>query len=69
MLSITNNLQIVFIFIVKALIQEWAKYRYGVFDESGFVGDDLYPACYTIPGSEEVRATDCTNKEIGYDFR
>ncbi|KAG8191062.1 hypothetical protein JTE90_008376 [Oedothorax gibbosus] len=53
----------------KALVQEWAKYRYGVFDEGGFIGDPLYPACYTIPGSEEIRATECTNKEINYEFR
>lgn len=53
----------------KTLVKEWAKYRYGVFDESGFIGDELYPACYTIPGSDLIEVTDCSDKEIIYNFR
>ncbi|GFY73238.1 calcium-activated chloride channel regulator 2 [Trichonephila inaurata madagascariensis] len=53
----------------KSLVKEWAKYRYGVFDESGFVGDELYPACYTIPGSDLIEVTDCSDKEVIYNFR
>ncbi|GFS82307.1 calcium-activated chloride channel regulator 2 [Nephila pilipes] len=53
----------------KTLVKEWAKYRYGVFDESGFVGDELYPECYTIPGTDLIEVTDCSDKEIVYNFR
>ena len=28
----------------KIFLKEWAKYRYGVFDEYGFIGDPMYPA-------------------------
>ena len=28
----------------RQLVHEWAKYRYGIFDETGFAGDALYPA-------------------------
>jgi len=28
----------------KLFLKEWSKYRYGVFDDSGFPGDVLYPA-------------------------
>lgn len=53
----------------RALVKEWAKYRYGVFDESGFSGDPLYPACFTVPGSNATRATDCADKEVVYYLR
>nr|XP_042895297.1 calcium-activated chloride channel regulator 4A isoform X2 [Parasteatoda tepidariorum] len=53
----------------KDLLRAWAKYRYGIFDESGYVGDDLYPACYTIPGTNTTKVTQCTNKESSYDIR
>jgi hypothetical protein len=29
------------------LAREWAKYHYGVFSESGFAGDPIYPLTYT----------------------
>ncbi|GBM88246.1 Calcium-activated chloride channel regulator 2 [Araneus ventricosus] len=53
----------------KAFVKEWAKYRYGVFDESGFAGDALYPACYTILGSNSTRVTDCADKDVVYNLR
>ncbi|GIY22466.1 calcium-activated chloride channel regulator 2 [Caerostris extrusa] len=53
----------------KVFIKEWAKYRYGIFDESGFDGDELYPTCYTIPGSNITKVTDCSNKEIIYNLK
>lgn len=30
----------------KELTKQWAKYRYGVFDEIGYAGDAVYPACF-----------------------
>lgn len=30
----------------KTLLKEWAKFRYGVFDEYGFLGDSAYPSFY-----------------------
>ncbi|CAL1270828.1 unnamed protein product [Larinioides sclopetarius] len=53
----------------KSFVKEWAKYRYGVFDESGFAGDVLYPACYVIPGSNSTRVTDCADKDVVYNLR
>ena len=35
----------------KVLVAEWAKLRYGVFDEFGFPGDPVYPAHFTVGGS------------------
>lgn len=29
----------------KEFMQEWIKYRYGVFDETGFLFDAIYPKC------------------------
>ena len=34
----------------KLLVKEWAKLRYGVFDEHGFRGDPLYPNHYRVQG-------------------
>lgn len=30
----------------RQFIREFAKYRYGVFDEHGFGNDEIYPVCY-----------------------
>jgi hypothetical protein len=53
------------------MVREWAKYRYGVFEENGYPGDPLYPSFYRsyldadsdgFVGSDEVpRPTTCTN--------
>ncbi|KAG8191063.1 hypothetical protein JTE90_008377 [Oedothorax gibbosus] len=51
------------------LAREWLKFRYGVFDENGFDGDDMYPLYYNIPGTTEARITECTDPEVEYDFR
>ncbi|XP_058065120.1 calcium-activated chloride channel regulator 4-like, partial [Anopheles bellator] len=32
--------------IWREFIREWAKYRYGVFDEIGYDRDPVYPRCY-----------------------
>jgi len=47
---------------VKLLVHQWSHYRCGVFNEFGFSGDPLYPAFYSVPGSEHnnVKVTACT---------
>ena len=32
----------------KLFVKEWAKFRYGVFDEHGFADDPLYPNFYKV---------------------
>lgn len=53
-----------------ALAREWLKYRYGVFDENGYPGDELYPLYYSIPGSDpnDVIVANCTNTPVVYNF-
>ena len=34
----------------KVIVQEWAKYRYGIFDEFGFPGDPIYPNFHKVDG-------------------
>ena len=35
---------------VRHFVHQWAKYRYGIFDETGFDGDTAYPAYYRKNG-------------------
>lgn len=49
--------------IGKEFVREWAKYRYGVFDEIGFKNDKIYPQCYTtdrqhVTGCSDLPAND-----------
>lgn len=46
----------------KLLLKEWVKYRFGVFDESGFQYDKMYPLYSTIPGGHK-------NDEMGGEER
>lgn len=48
-----------FIFSGKALVHEWAKYRYGVFDEFGYNDDPIYPQCYHDHKTSHL--TGCSN--------
>ena len=34
----------------KLFVEEWAKLRYGIFDEHGFIGDSLYPNFFHYDG-------------------
>lgn len=46
----------------KILLANWVKYRYGVFDEHGFIGDSMYPLYWKTPGSpmeENEKVTSC----------
>ncbi len=41
----------------KLFVREWAKYRYGVFDEAGFAGDQAYPNYFVHQGQVMVTGT------------
>ena len=57
----------------QVFVHEWAKYRYGVFEEYGYPGDNKYPMFYykptwTVNGQENrVTPNFCTNSDIN-DF-
>merc|ERR1719232_625794 len=44
----TNNITEV---EARTFVHLWAKYRYGILDETGFTGDSLYPSYYRRDGS------------------
>lgn len=44
-------------------MREWAKYRYGVFDETGYHGDPVYPICYHDEDSRN-HVTGCSDFAI-----
>ncbi|CAG0880619.1 unnamed protein product [Cyprideis torosa] len=48
----------------RLMVREWAKFRYGVFDEVGYHHDPMYPEFYTdyvSDGSTAQRPTACTD--------
>ena len=51
----------------KALVQEWAKFRYGVFDEFGFADDPLYPNFYKVGG--QIVPTGTSNVPVAGSWR
>lgn len=53
----------------KLLAREWLKYRYGVFDENGYDGDELYPSYYLVPGTIDPKITECTHPDVEYYFK
>ena len=58
----------------QVFVHEWAKYRYGVFDEFGYPGDKKYPMFYyksqwTMQGQvNEIAPNFCTNEGL-VDYR
>ena len=46
------------------MVREWAKFRYGVFDEVGYAGDPVYPQCYRSDLSEKMQVNGCSDKPI-----
>ncbi|BES87543.1 Ca-activated cl channel protein [Nesidiocoris tenuis] len=48
----------------KSIAREWAKYRYGIFDEVGFLDDPIYPSCYFSDLSEDIQVNGCSDKPI-----
>ncbi|XP_055587867.1 calcium-activated chloride channel regulator 2-like [Uranotaenia lowii] len=49
--------------IGREFIREWAKYRYGVFDEIGFAKDPIYPRCY-INDDHELKLSGCSDAPV-----
>ncbi|XP_066984278.1 calcium-activated chloride channel regulator 1-like [Macrobrachium rosenbergii] len=47
----------------RVLVQEWAKYRWGVFEEYGHPGDPLYPAFHRTP-TQSHTPTGCSNVPV-----
>jgi len=45
----------------KLLLAEWTKFRYGVFEEYGHIGDSLYPALYKDPATHKLRRNGCSD--------
>ncbi|GIX96127.1 calcium-activated chloride channel regulator 4 [Caerostris darwini] len=43
----------------REFVRLWSEFRYGVFPESGFEGDEKYPAEYRMPGEEANKTTGC----------
>ncbi|XP_014279216.1 calcium-activated chloride channel regulator 1 [Halyomorpha halys] len=50
--------------IGRVLVREWAKYRYGVFDEVGYVDDSVYPTCYHSDLKDDYQVNGCSDKDI-----
>jgi len=56
----------------QVFVHEWAKYRYGVFEEHGYPGDEKYPMFYmkktwTVNGEEnKITPNFCLNADIEY---
>lgn len=48
----------------KVMAQEWLKYRYGVFEEHGYPGDERYPHAYLDVLSNTTRVTGCTDHDL-----
>ncbi|CAL4095825.1 unnamed protein product, partial [Meganyctiphanes norvegica] len=48
-----------YINVAKVLLTEWAKFRWGIFDEHGFDGDFRYPATYHNPETNEIIPNTC----------
>lgn len=45
----------------KEFIREWAKFRYGIFDERGFAKDPVYPKCFM---SDRKEVNGCSDTKI-----
>ena len=51
------------------LTKEWVKYKFGVFAENGFSGDNLYPSSF-MEGKLNITNSGCTNKlQASFFFR
>ena len=47
----------------RVLVHEWAKYRWGVFEESGYAGDPLYPSFYRRT-ADQWAPTGCSDAAV-----
>lgn len=48
----------------RTIVKEWAKYRYGVFDEIGYHNDPVYPMCYINDQDKSQKITGCSDFPI-----
>ncbi|CAH1107269.1 unnamed protein product [Psylliodes chrysocephalus] len=48
----------------RKLVREFAKYRFGVFDEDGYYNDPIYPICYLDDQTKQVKVTGCSDLPI-----
>ncbi|CAL4157940.1 unnamed protein product, partial [Meganyctiphanes norvegica] len=46
-----------------SLVSQWAKFRWGVFDEQGYEGDILYPSTFLDPEDGSIRSNTCMDKD------
>lgn len=52
------------------MVNLWARYRFGVWEEHGIPGDTKFPYFYVYPSFEpKWEATGCSNEEINGSFR
>lgn len=52
------------LFSGRILVKEFAKYRYGVFDEQGYFNDPIYPMCFHDDQNKKVKITGCSDLNI-----
>ncbi|EFA08980.2 calcium-activated chloride channel regulator 4 [Tribolium castaneum] len=50
--------------LARSLVKEFAKYRYGVFDEQGYYNDPIYPMCFYDDQNKQAKATGCSDLPI-----
>lgn len=51
----------------RLLLAEWAKFRWGVFDERGHANDPLYPPTFRDPNTHQFAATSCSDGVVKGD--
>ncbi|CAL4216409.1 unnamed protein product, partial [Meganyctiphanes norvegica] len=49
--------------VAQQLLGEWAKFRWGVFDDCGYENDPLFPATFRDPSSNELRLNSCPEND------
>ncbi|XP_042238989.1 calcium-activated chloride channel regulator 4A-like [Homarus americanus] len=50
--------------VARLLLTEWAKFRWGVFDERGHTNDPLYPPTFRDPNTHQWAATGCADGAV-----
>ncbi|RZC37039.1 DUF1973, CLCA N, Activator LAG-3 and/or VWA 2 domain containing protein, partial [Asbolus verrucosus] len=50
--------------LARSLVREFAKYRYGVFEEQGYFNDPIYPMCFYDDQTKQAKATGCSDLPI-----
>ncbi|CAG7827710.1 unnamed protein product [Allacma fusca] len=52
----------------KALVTQWARYRWGIWEEHGYPGDDRFPYFYQQPGRQGWQTTGCSDVELEGEY-